>query len=175
MHEGKKRRMERVFAKDGKAFVMAMDHAAYYPFTVVGLEKPGSVIEQVMSSGADALLTTLGTIRKASREIGSSAVIMSVESYLYNLEEVVIQALRYDVDMIKVMVYPFAESTPNNVLNFQKLATFADKWNLPVMAEVFPGGFQGGAEWKTIDKLSAAVRVAAENGADVIKTFFIGR
>ena len=61
----------------------------------------------------------------------------------------------------------------NNVLNFQKLATFADKWNLPVMAEVFPGGFQGGAEWKTIDKLSAAVRVAAENGADVIKTFFI--
>lgn len=173
MHEGKKRRIERVFAKDGKTLVVAMDHAAYMPDAVIGLEKPGSIIEKTMSSGADALLTTLGTVRKASREIGSSAVIMSVESYPHDLEEVIIQALRYGVDMIKVMVYPFAESDPNNVWNFQKLATFADKWNLPVMAEIFPGGFQAGPEWQTINKLSAALRVAAEMGADVIKTFFI--
>jgi DhnA family fructose-bisphosphate aldolase class Ia len=143
------------------------------PDAVIGLENPGSIIEKAMSSGADALLTTLGTVRKASLEIGVSAVIMSVECYPNNLEEVIFQALRYDVDMIKVMVYPFTESDPNNVWNFQKLATFADKWNLPIMAEVFPGGFQAGPEWQTINKLSAALRVVAEMGADVIKTFFV--
>jgi DhnA family fructose-bisphosphate aldolase class Ia len=126
-----------------------------------------------MPAGADALPTTLGTLRKAGREIGTSAVIMSVESYPQNLEEVIIQALRYDVDMIKVMVYPFAETDPNNVWNFQKLATLADKWNLPIMAEVFPGGYPAKKEDLTINRLSAALRIAAEAGADVIKTFFI--
>jgi DhnA family fructose-bisphosphate aldolase class Ia len=41
------------------------------------------------------------------------------------------------------------------------------------MAEIFPGGFQAGPEWKTINKLSAAVRVTAEAGADVIKTYYL--
>ncbi|NPV40419.1 MAG: hypothetical protein HPY72_03625 [Anaerolineae bacterium] len=173
MHEGKKRRLERVFGADGKILVVAMDHAAYMPDAVIGLENPGSIIAKTMPAGADALLTTLGTLRKAGREIGTSAVIMSVESYPQNLEEVIIQALRYDVDMIKVMVYPFAETDPNNVWNFQKLATLADKWNLPIMAEVFPGGYPAKKEDLTINRLSAALRIAAEAGADVIKTFFI--
>lgn len=173
MHEGKKRRMERVFGADGKILVVAMDHAAYMPDAVIGLENPGGIIARTMPAGADALLTTLGTLRNASREIGKSAVIMSVESYPQNLEEVIIQALRYDVDMIKVMVYPFAENDPNNVWNFQKLATLADKWNLPIMAEVFPGGYPAKSQDLTISKLSAALRVTAEAGADVIKTFFI--
>ncbi len=153
MHEGKKRRLERVFGADGKILVVAMDHAAYMPDAVIGLENPGSIIAKTMPAGADALLTTLGTLRKAGREIGTSAVIMSVESYPQNLEEVIIQALRYDVDMIKVMVYPFAETDPNNVWNFQKLATLADKWNLPIMAEVFPGGYPAKKEDLTINRL----------------------
>ncbi len=173
MHEGKERRLARVFGADGKILVVAMDHAAYMPDAVIGLENPGSIIARTMPAGADALLTTLGTLRKASREIGTGAVIMSVESYPQNLEEVIIQALRYDVDMIKVMVYPFAEADPNNVWNFQKLATLADKWNLPIMAEVFPGGYPAKPQDLTINRLSAALRVAAEAGADVIKTFFI--
>jgi len=173
MHEGKTRRIKRVFGADGKILVVAMDHAAYMPDAVIGLENPGSIIAKTMPAGADALLTTLGTLRKASREIGNAAVIMSVESYPQNLEDVIFQALRYDVDMIKVMVYPFSETDPNNVWNFQKLATLADKWCLPIMAEVFPGGYPAKPQDLTINRLSAALRIAAEAGADVIKTFFI--
>ena len=173
MHEGKKRRMERVFANDGRTFIVAMDHAAYMPDAVLGLKEPRSIISKALPAGADALLTTLGTIRKASEQIGSRAIIMSVESYPRDLEEVIFQALRYDVDMLKVMFYPFAESTPNDIWNFQKLAALADKWNLPIMAEVFPGGYPISKEWLSFNKLSAATRIAAELGADVIKTFFV--
>jgi len=173
MNEGKLRRMARVFGSDGKTLVVAMDHAAYMPDAVIGLENPGRIIQKVFSAGADALLTTLGTARKSVNEIGNSAVIMSVESYPHELEEVIHQALRYDVDMLKAMVYPFTEQDPNSVWNFQKLATLADKWNLPIMAEVFPGGYQAGPEWQTINKLSAALRVTAEMGADVIKTIYL--
>jgi DhnA family fructose-bisphosphate aldolase class Ia len=173
MHEGKKRRLDRVFGADGKILVVAMDHAAYMPDAVIGLENPGAIIAKTMPAGADALLTTLGTLRKAGPEIGTSAVIMSVESFPQDIEEVVLQALRYDVDMIKVMVYPFDETDPNNIWKFQKLATMAEKWNLPIMAEVFPGGYPAKPEYLNFNKLSAALRVTAEAGADVIKTFFI--
>jgi DhnA family fructose-bisphosphate aldolase class Ia len=173
MHEGKERRLANILAKDGKTFIVAMDHAAYMPQKYDGLEKPGKIINQVMSSGADALLTTLGTLRNSIGDIGSSATILSVESYPQNLEDVIIQALRYGVDMIKVMVYPFSEDDTDNVWNFQKLAMLADKWSLPIMAEVFPGGFNAGSEWQTIEKFATALRVVAEMGADVIKTYFI--
>ncbi len=42
------------------------------------------------------------------------------------------------------------------------------------MAEVIPGGFGGGAEMRTPDKIAAAARMAMEAGADVIKTFYTG-
>ncbi len=173
MHEGKKRRLSRIFAEDGKALIVAMDHAAYMPKRFEGLNNPGHVISKVTSSGADALLTTLGTLRTSIEEFRSSAIIMSVESYPIHYEEIIKQALRYDVDMVKVMVYPFSEEDPDNVWNFQKLAMMADKWNLPIMAEVFPGGFNAGPEWKSIEKFSTALRVVAEMGADVIKTYFL--
>lgn len=173
MHEGKFRRINRIFSKDGKTLVVAMDHAAYMPDVIRGLENPSHVISKVMNSGADALMTTIGTIRECINEIRSSAVIMSMESYSKDIEEVIIQAIRYDVDMIKVMVYPFSNADPENVRNFQKLATYADKWNIPIMAEVFPGGYNASPQLRTLSKLSAAVRVSAEMGADLIKTFYI--
>ena len=173
MHEGKKRRIDRIFAEDGKSIIVAMDHAAFMPTKFNGLNNPANLIKEVLSNGADALLTTFGTIRTANEEIGTSAVIMSVESYPKDLEEVIIQAIQYDIDMIKVMVYPFFNEDSNNVWNFQKLATFADKWNLPIMAEVFPGGYSAEPEWYSIEKLSSAIRVAAEMGADLIKTYYI--
>jgi DhnA family fructose-bisphosphate aldolase class Ia len=173
MYEGKLRRLQRVFSNDKRTFIVAMDHAAYMPDVVLGLERPEKVIGTVLKAGANAIMTTLGTLRSCQSAIGAYPLILSVESAPHCVEEVVEQAVCYDVDMIKCMVYPFSQTEPDSLLHFQRLATVADRWGLPIMAEVFPGGMQAGPEWKTIDKLSAAARVTAEAGADVIKTFYI--
>jgi len=173
MHEGKLRRLQRIFGSDKRTFIVAMDHAAYMPDVVLRLEHPQEIIGAVLEAGANAIMTTLGTIRACHATIGSYPLIMSVESVPQCIEDVVEQAVCYGVDMIKCMVYPFSQTEPDSLLHFQRLATLADRWNLPIMAEIFPGGFQAGPEWKTIDKLSAAARVTAEAGADVIKTFFV--
>jgi DhnA family fructose-bisphosphate aldolase class Ia len=173
MHEGKVRRLQRIFSKDNRTFIVAMDHAAYMPDVVLGLEHPQTIISSVFAAGANALMTTLGTARVCQAAIGPSPLIMSLDPAPLCMEAVVEQALAYGADMIKCMVYPFCDSDMDSLLHLERLTTLADKWNLPVMAEIFPGGFQAGPEWKTINKLSAAVRVTAEAGADVIKTYYL--
>jgi DhnA family fructose-bisphosphate aldolase class Ia len=173
MHEGKSRRLRRIFGKDQRTFIVAMDHAAYMSDVVLGLEHPREIIGSVLDAGANAVMTTLGTVRACQSTIGAYSLILSMDPGPQNIAEVVEQAICYGADMIKCMVYPFCQSDPDSLLHFERLATLADRWNLPIMAEIFPGGFQAGPEWKTIDKLSAAVRVTAEAGADVIKTYFI--
>jgi DhnA family fructose-bisphosphate aldolase class Ia len=173
MHEGKLRRLQRIFGNDKKTLIVAMDHAAYMPDVVLGLEHPQEIIKSVLCAGANAVMTTLGTVRSCQEAIGPYPLILSLESSPQNMEEVVEQAICYGADMIKCMVYPFCSTDPDSLIHFERMATLADRWGLPVMAEIFPGGFQAGPEWKTIDKLSASVRVTAEAGADVIKTYFI--
>lgn len=173
MHEGKFRRLQRIFGKDQKTLIVAMDHAAYMPNVVLGLEHPSDIIQNVFSAGANAVMTTLGTVRNCQEAIGANPLILSIDPAPLDYEAVVEQALCYGVDMIKCMVYPFCDATPESVSNFTRLATIADKWNMPIMAEVFPGGFQAGPEWKTIDNLAASARVVAEAGADIIKTYYL--
>lgn len=173
MELGKQRRMRRVFNKDGRTLIVAMDHAAYMPDVVLGLQNPGRYIQEIHSAGADALMTTLGTIKKIQAKIVDFPVILSMESGYSNVSDFVEQGLRLGVDMLKCMVYPFSTDDPSSLHDFARLANAADNWGMPVMAEVFPGGMNGGKDWNTIEKLSSSVRVTAEAGADVIKTFYL--
>ena len=56
-----KRRMNNFFKKDGKSFVLAMDHAAMMPSP--DLKDPGHVIREAVAGGADGFLTTYGIIK----------------------------------------------------------------------------------------------------------------
>ena len=57
----KKRRMNNIFKKDGKSFVLAMDHSAqmYSP----DLKDPGHIIRECAAGGVDCFLTTYGIIK----------------------------------------------------------------------------------------------------------------
>ena len=173
MEFGKQRRMQRIFKSDGRTLIVAMDHAAYMPDVVLGLQDPGRYIQEIHAAGADAVMTTLGTIRKIQSKIIDFPVILSMESDYPNVADFVDQGMRLGVDMLKCMVYPFSPEDPSSLNSFARLANAADKWGMPVMAEVFPGGMNGSKEWNTVEKLSSCVRVTAEAGADVIKTFYL--
>lgn len=169
---GKTRRLRRVFAADGRTLIVALDHAAYMPRIVTGLERPATLVADVFAAGADAVMTTLGTIRMLDSTTLACPLIMSVDAGLSSPAAIVEQALRLGIDMLKSMVYLWSEQESASLRNLQALAIAADAWGMPLMAEVFPGGYGAGAEWLTVDRLAAASRVAAEAGADVIKTFF---
>jgi DhnA family fructose-bisphosphate aldolase class Ia len=61
-------------ASDGRALIVAMDHARAHG-AIEGLEDPGAVIEASVDGGADAVMTTFGMaknrISKVCREAGT--------------------------------------------------------------------------------------------------------
>lgn len=170
----KTRRWMRLFANDGKCLVVAMDHAGFMDKPQRGLEHPDQVIQWVVPAGADAFLLTLGSAQRCAHAIGRAGVWLSVEARPPLLERIVETALQIGVDGIKCMVYPWCDDAPNSVTDFAALAVDCQKWGMPLMAEVIPGGFSSGNAGRAPEKISAGARVAMEAGADVIKTFYTG-
>ena len=91
-------------------------------------------------------------------------------------------ALRLGVDGIKVEVYPWCDPKDDyfkryhgneSVLHGMQLAAECQKWGIPLMIESVPGGWPN-ETMRTPEMVAAASRVAAEAGADYVKTFYTG-
>src|SRR5918993_740831 len=52
-----------ILASDGRALIVAMDHARTHG-AIEGLEDPGAVIEASVDGGADAVMTTFGVANR---------------------------------------------------------------------------------------------------------------
>lgn len=166
-----KRRMHRLLRPDGRILIVAMDHTAFMQEPVEGLIRYGATCRAVVPAGADAFLSPIGSIIRFGDDIGPAAAIASVETAPPFLEVAVERALAVGADAIKCMVYPF--SGDESVHQAQRLAADAARFGLPFVAEPIPGGFAR-TDLHTPDKIAAGARIAAETGADIVKTFYTG-
>ncbi|MCI0478888.1 MAG: hypothetical protein L0Y55_21810 [Anaerolineales bacterium] len=174
MDGNKTRRMARLFGEDGKCLVVAMDHAGFMDKVLPGLAQPKDTIRAAARAGANAFLLTAGSARLAADALGHAGVWLSVDTQPPLLDRIAETALRIGADGIKCMVYPGWDAQPNSVAQLGALAADCARWNIPLMAEVIPGGFIAGPEMRTPEKIAAGARIAMEAGADVIKTFYTG-
>jgi DhnA family fructose-bisphosphate aldolase class Ia len=78
------------------------------------------------------------------------------------------QAVAFGASALKYEVYPYCEREVVTMRCLEALAIHADRWSLPVMAEVVPGGFEQVA-LHTASNLRLSVRRVAEAGADIAK------
>lgn len=166
-----KRRMHRLLREDGRILIVAMDHTGFMDATVEGLARYGDTCESVVPAGADAFLSPIGSIVRFGDAIGPAAAIASVETAPPFLEVAVARALEVGADAVKSMVYPF--SGDESVHQAQRLAADASRVGLPFVAEPIPGGFAA-VDMHTPEKIAAGARIAAETGADIIKTLYPG-
>ena len=172
------RRLQRIFRKDGRALIVAMDHGLI-DGPCAGLERPGETIAKVAAGGADAVLTSYGVARRFAGELAGLGLILRVDggatslgnssgpgSLFFGVEE----ALRLGADAVAVSAFP---GSPVEVESLERLAhviAAAHAWGMPVMAEMVPGGFDSPPDKRTPHAIALAVRVAAELGADFVKT-----
>lgn len=174
MTHSKVRRLSRLFAPDGKSLVVAMDHSGYMNQPLSGLERPGDLIRDVVTAGADALLLTTGSAVRHAAAIGRAGLWLSVEAPRRLSKRLVELALRAGADGIKCMAYPWSDEQPESMFHLAALAADCHAWGVPLMAEVVPGGFAAGPDMRTPERIAAGARIAMEAGADVIKTFYTG-
>ncbi len=175
------RRLNRIFRPSGRALIVAMDHGLLAGPSR-GLEDPAELITRIVAGGADAVLTSYGIARHFARQLAPLGLILRVDGWATSLGKAdflgplfyqIEDALRLGADALALNGFPGIPHERTSLENIARAAGLAHPWGLPVMAEMVPGGFESGPEWRTVDNIALAVRVAAELGADFVKTPYV--
>jgi DhnA family fructose-bisphosphate aldolase class Ia len=169
-HAWPKRRMHHLFAADGKAVMVAMDHSRMG--NAKGLEDMNAAVARVISGGADAILCSPGTARAAAGALGRAGVIMALDSEGSSADWGVDFAVRYGADAVELKVFP-GNPTETKLLELRRLAAKCFEWGMPLLAEPIPVSFQATAE-HTVENVGKAARIGAEAGADLVKVHYVG-
>lgn len=172
------RRMNRIFAPDGKTLIVAMDHGLM-DGPCKGLENPGKTIEKIVDGGANAVLTSYGVARHFDKELKGIGLILRTDGGATSLTEgsfpsrlffSIKDALSLGADAIAVSAYPGGAKEAETLENLAKISSEAHDWGVPVLGEMVPGGFDSSSERRTTENVSIAARAGSELGADIIKT-----
>ena len=174
------RRFERLFCSDGKIVIVALDHGLGLP-VLPALNNTGELLKKVADGGADAVLTSFGVAQRYEREMRGMKLILRLDggssmlpknpsgSRLYTVED----AVRLGADAVVCMGFPGASNEKESLQNLAWYASEAQKWGIPLVAEMLPGGFEGTLPM-SVDNIKWAARLGAESGAHVIKTAYAG-
>src|SRR5215470_17269230 len=72
------------FAADGRAVIVAIDHAMY-SWPCKGLEDRTTLLRQVSAAGADAIIAPYGTIRDFRADFGKAKPILKLDNTVVTL------------------------------------------------------------------------------------------
>lgn len=171
------RRLNRIFRPDGRSLIVAFDHGMI-DGPAKGMEQPGPTLQKIVAGGADAILTTFGMATRFAAEIARLGLILRLDGGGTKLGKMdgpgaqfytVADALRLGADAVAVSAFPGSAKEEATLETLARVISEAHTWGLPVMAEMVPGGFDSGPEYRTAESIAIAARVAAELGADWVK------
>jgi DhnA family fructose-bisphosphate aldolase class Ia len=171
------RRLERIFREDGKSVIVAMDHGVTSG-PVQGLVDPRITIKSVVDGGADAILATIGMAKQFPKELSRTGLIIRLDfpssdicaghndcELLVSVED----AIRFGADAVIITAGPGENVERKTLANLTKVASECERYGIPFIAEMYPGGFNPPAEMINIENLKLAARMAADLGADMLK------
>ena len=176
------KRMNRIFKPDGKTVIIAMDHGMGMNVNPA-LDETEAKLKAIVRGGADAVLTTFGIMQKYGEILQDVAVILRADGgysslpseagghprLLFSVED----ALRLGADAVVCNGFPGTPNEQDCMKNVAELARQGAAWQVPVMAEMLPGGFGKLVPWN-VDNIRLAARTGCEYGANIIKTTFAG-
>ncbi len=175
-----------MLASDGKALVVAMDHARTFG-AIEGLEGPDAVIEAAVDAGADAVMTTFGVVKHYREQlIGRIPTILRLDggpstyredwlaytewSLLHSVED----AQLLGADGVVVMAFVGIPVELQTYRIVAKVAGECMRANLPLMVEALPCPSERVPDPKAADAMASAARLAFEHGADMVKSYYTG-
>jgi DhnA family fructose-bisphosphate aldolase class Ia len=174
------RRRTRLFP-DGRTLIVACDHGMI-DGPAPGIADLGRTLEAVVAGGADGVMCSYGTATRFAPTLACIGLVLRLDgagtrigpkagpgAQFYTVED----ALRLGADALCVTAFP---GSPHEAATLETLARVireAHRWDIPVMAEIVPGGFDSPAEQRTLEAISVSARVAAELGADWVKIPYV--
>lgn len=179
---GCEHRLNRIFCGDKKTFILAMDHGSNFN-VLPAMKEPGKIIRDAALAGADAFLCSVGLASRFAAEFTGKGMILRIDggvSFLGDhakpMQTVVTaeDALLLGADAAISMGFPGSVHEAEILSALSRNILSAHRWGMPLMAEMLPRGFEGGADARTAENITFACRQGAELGADIIKTEYTG-
>ena len=161
--------------QNNRALMLAVDHG-YFLGPTEKLENPKKVIAPLLKH-CDSLMVTRGVQRTSVpattgtpmvlRVSGGSSIIgddLSQEDITVSIED----AIRLNASALAMSIFVGSKYEYQTIVNLGKLVSEAEKYGIPVLAVTAVGKELG----KDARYLSLACRVAAEQGAHIVKTYY---
>jgi DhnA family fructose-bisphosphate aldolase class Ia len=165
---------------DGRIVAVAIDHPLY-SWPCKGLEDRARLIEMVVAAGADAIISTYGTIRDARAAFGKTAAVLKLDlttvtlGSSYDITDhvpawTVDDAVRLGAKAVMTYVQLGAPFELEALRAAARIAAGCDKAGLAYVCEIMPVESARFPDAYDPQAITAACRTAAELGAHVIKT-----
>lgn len=163
--------------RDGRTVILPIDHGVAIP--VPGLENPLKLIEAV-NPYVDCYVMNLGLALKTGDLTQGKGLCLRTDVYNTRRTGAGAGSMQvYGVDTAELigahcvmnMLYPFAENEIETIQSCSDLVHGSLDSDVPVIIETLPYGL-GMTDKYTVENVKFAVRLAAELGADVVKTCY---
>ncbi len=180
--EGKQIRLNRLFKRSGRLFVVPMDHGVTVG-AVGGLRDMHQMVQAVSAGGADAVVVHQGVARQVGpdlREGGCQLIVhLSGSTALSpdpNRKELVASpehAIRLGATAVSVHVNLASPAEPEMLKDLGWVSEQCQAWGLPLLAMMYVRDGSRESEFNP-EKVAHAARVAEELGADIVKVNYTG-
>jgi len=176
MDWGMKNRLSRIIKSDGRTVMLALDHG-YFLGPVSRMEEPAKVITPLLSY-ADSIMLTRGVLRTSVDACKDIPVVLRVSGGNSILEEDLSNegitvsmddAVRLNVCAVAISIYLGAPHQHQTLINLAKLIDEGQEKGIPVLAVTAVGKE---LEKRDVRFLSLSSRIAAELGANIVKTYY---
>ena len=175
----KEERLKRFFGSDGKTVILPIDHGTAIPIEGL-LRNPFELIEEV-DEHVDGYVVNYGVAASCSETLSNSGICLRTDCYkpaypgnpddgsyvLYSAED----ADALDAHAMLNMLYLHHRKESDNFRECASIISEGREYGIPVILEALPFNI-GRPDEYTVENIGFAVRLAAELGADVVKTAF---
>lgn len=179
---GKQIRLERIMDRNThRTIIVPMDHGVTSG-PIDGLVDMEKSVNAVAEGGANAVLGHLGLAlhghRGKGRDIGlilhlSASTSLAPDPNRKVLVNSVTNALKMGADGVSMHINIGAETEAGMLSDLGCVAVECLEWGMPLLAMMYPRGGKVIDE-HLVDHVRLAARVAAELGADIVKTVYTG-
>ena len=165
-----------------KTIVIPMDHGLTVG-PIKGIEKDlGEIVNKVALGGANAVLGHIGIPLYAHRGYGpdiglilhlSGSTSLSLDSNYKVLVNTVLEAVKLGADGVSLHINVGTKSDPEMLETLGRVSRECREFGMPLLAMMYPRG-ENIEDEHDVEVVKIAARVAAELGADIVKTNWTG-
>jgi DhnA family fructose-bisphosphate aldolase class Ia len=179
------RRLGRILGPDGRTIILALDAPPFFT-DIAGVDTTVAAVPSMVPHGLNAVLVPRGIALKRVDPLQPAGLVVRADASnnLYDdalpgsfILNSALDAIQAGADGVVTMTFPGAADHPQLAREVEQLRRDCEAYQLPLIIESLPYTFKGTADPSHADPkvVAAAVRWAAEAGADLVKTRYSGR